>query len=296
MINNNLFLTMTIFVCLFVAVCFTALAQQHGTTEVHGYKSSVLGKDVNYAVYLPPGYSPDTRKYPILFLLHGYSGNHLSWLNEGAMGKITDELLDKNEITPLIIVTADVGNSWYINAADGSGRYEDMYINEFIPLMESRYGAIGGKNGRFIGGLSMGGYGSLLYAIKYPEMFSVCIAMSPAVFTDEEFVERIKGKGTNFNMNSLYGVKNATMSELWKQNSIINSVKTIPDKNKNTVYFYIDCGDDDFLYKGNSTLHIVMRDRKIPHEYRVRDGGHEWAYWRQCLHDGLIYINKCIKR
>ncbi|MDR2126532.1 MAG: esterase family protein [Prevotellaceae bacterium] len=283
-----------LFTVAFFALNIAAFAQQHGKVfDDKIFKSSILGKDVNYTLYLPPDYDVSSRQYPILFLLHGYSDDHTGWLHYGEMNRIADELINEGKITPLIIVVADAKKTWYINNYANTHRYEDMYITEFIPYIEKTYRARGNKLGRAIGGLSMGGYGALLYALKYPDMFSVCVPMSAAVFTDDEVKLRIKEESYGF--QDLFGGTDEKLSEHWYKNSIINIVKNLPDNNKKSVKFYIDCGDDDFLYSGNSTLHTVMRDLKIDHEYRVRDGAHSWTYWRQCLYDGLIYINKCMR-
>jgi len=98
--------------------------------------------------------------------------------------------------------------------------------------------------------------------------------------------------------NDIYGPKpsNGQVSDYWKSCSVLHLVETTDPEKLKSIRFYIDCGDDDFLYKGNSTLHIKMRDLGIPHEYRVRDGSHQWSYWRTGLHDGLIFISEKFHR
>lgn len=273
-----------------------AFAQQRGKVfDDKVFKSSILGKDVNYTIYLPPDYETSSRQYPVLFLLHGYTDDHTGWLHYGEMNRIADELINDGKITSIIIVVADAKKTWYINNFANTERFEDMYITEFIPYIEKTYRARANKLGRAIGGLSMGGYGSLLYALKYPDMFSVCVAMSAAVMTDNEIINRAKNNDNSYGFRELYGITSENLSEHWHKNSVIDIAKNLPDDKKKSVKFYIDCGDDDFLYEGNSMLHITMRSLKIDHEYRVRDGGHSWTYWRQCLYDGLIYINHCMR-
>ena len=81
------------------------------------------------------------------------------------------------------------------------------------------------------------------------------------------------------------------ITDFWNSNSILYLIENMTEEQKNQVQFYIDIGDDDYLYKGNSILHIMMRDANIDHEYRVRDGGHNWEYWRSGLEDALSFIN-----
>ncbi|MDR0420952.1 MAG: esterase family protein [Prevotellaceae bacterium] len=278
-----------------VILSIAAFAQQHGKVfDDKIFKSAILERDVNYTIYLPPDYDISSRKYPVLFLLHGYSDDHTGWMHYGEMNRIADELINDGKIIPMIIVVADAKKTWYINNHTNTERYEDMYITEFIPHIEKTYHTRSNKLGRAIGGLSMGGYGSLLYALKYPDMFQICVPMSAAVFTDDEVKERFK-EGTSYGFTDLFSGTAENLSEHWYKNSIIEIVNNLPEKDKKSVKFYIDCGDDDFLYRGNSTLHITMRNMNIDHEYRVRDGAHNWTYWRQCLYDGLIYISNCMK-
>jgi S-formylglutathione hydrolase FrmB len=186
----------------------------------------------------------------------------------------------------------DGGLTRYINNHDNSVRYEDFFVQEFIPYIESEYRIRTERRYRGIAGLSMGGYGTLIYSLKHPDLFSACAAFSAAVYTDEEIInypdEEWKRTRTN-----VYGPDPGAEKRLtghYKNNAPLHIIKnTDPDKLR-TVRFYIDCGDDDFLYKGNSTLHILLRDLDIPHEFRIRDGGHKWSYWRSGLLDGLAFI------
>lgn len=253
--------------------------------------STLLDRDIAYTVYLPADYDRSDRHYPILYLLHGYGGDEANWLYYGEMNLIADRLTAEGRIQPTIIVSPNADNGWYVNRADGSDDYEKMFIEEFIPHIERTYRTIGDKSARAVGGLSMGGYGALLYSFRHPDMFSVCIALSAAVLTDEELLERFSGKGNGFEMMEIYGCRKDRLSSHWHEHSILEIVPGIPDSRKRAVALYLDCGDDDFLYRGNSTLHMLLRDCGIPHEYRVRDGGHSWTYWRRGLEDGLLFMH-----
>lgn len=138
----------------------------------------------------------------------------------------------------------------------------------------------------------MGGQGSLLYALKYPDMFAACCPLSAAVFTDDD----ISKMGGSF--SDLIGKETDKnrLTEYWKKNSVLELIKNIPDNKKWSVRYYIDCGDDDFLYKGNAALHVAMRDARIPHEFRIRDGGHTWSYWRSALPTVLEFISTSFHR
>nr|NIM35347.1 esterase family protein [Hydrotalea flava]NIM38206.1 esterase family protein [Hydrotalea flava]NIN03370.1 esterase family protein [Hydrotalea flava]NIN15064.1 esterase family protein [Hydrotalea flava]NIO94132.1 esterase family protein [Hydrotalea flava] len=145
---------------------------------------------------------------------------------------------------------------------------------------------------RGIAGLSMGGYGTLIYAMKYPDLFAAAAPLSAAVFTDDEMVN-MPQKSWDITFARLYG-NNLTgkqrLNNAWYQNSILKMVENTPADSLKKVRYWMDCGDDDFLTRGNCMLHIALTDKKIPHEYRVRDGAHNWTYWRTGITDALQFI------
>ncbi|HSO88363.1 MAG TPA: alpha/beta hydrolase family protein, partial [Draconibacterium sp.] len=184
--------------------------------------------------------------------------------------------------------------SWYCNSFDGKDPWEDMFVKEFIPFIEKQYRIRPQKESRAIAGLSMGGNGALLLAMRNPDLFSSCVAMSAGTFTDEEI---LSDDSYDRYFGNIYGPKTkVAVSEHWKANSPLYLLDSVDRVKLKSIRFYIDCGDDDFLYKGNSALHVKMRDLGIPHEYRVRQGGHEWSYWRTGLFDGLKFISEKFHR
>lgn len=256
-------------------------------------ESKILGKPVRYTIYLPSDYESSERLYPVVYLLHGYTDNDMGWLQFGEANTIADEAIANRSIPPMIIVMPDAGVSWYINNFDNSVRYEDFFIKEFIPAIESKYRVRQEKRYRAVAGLSMGGFGALIYSLKYPDMFSACGAFSAAVYTDEETVNKPddrwkKIEGILFG-NDLKAEQRLT--DHYKLNNPLHIIKNADPSKLKSVRYYIDCGDDDFLYKGNAALHVLLRDLGIPHEFRVRDGGHQWSYWRSALPEALKFIS-----
>jgi enterochelin esterase-like enzyme len=282
--------------CLLLILLFSCnlFAQYaHGTVnEGLIIKSKILGKDVRYTVYLPFDYNTSERYYPVVYLLHGYTDNDMGWIQFGEANLIADKAIAEREIPSMILIMPDAGVSWYINNFDNSVKYEDFFIEEFIPYIESKYRIRAEQRYRGVAGLSMGGYGSLVYAMKHPDMFAACSALSAAVYTTEEYIE-MSDEHWQRTESVLYGPDlkgdNRITKHLLSNNPLYILKNGDLDKIK-SVRFYIDCGDDDFLYKGNSNLHILMRDLEIPHEYRVRDGRHYWPYWRSGLVDALAFI------
>lgn len=255
-------------------------------------QSRILGREVNYSIYLPDGYDSDSRSYPVLYLLHGSGDDHTGWSQQGEVKYIADKEIAEGRASAMIIVMPDAGQSWYLNRDDGSVNYENMFFEELIPHIESTYRTMKQKEFRAIAGLSMGGYGSLLYAMHRPDLFSSCFGMSSAVWTEEEMIERTRNNPDW--VEQLYGRR--MPNDHWRRNSIIDLATNMPDEQKGKVRIWIDCGDEDFLFKGNAMLHITMREKNIPHEYRVRDGGHTWTYWRTCLPDALAFASVSFRR
>jgi enterochelin esterase-like enzyme len=283
----------------FLLLSISSIAISQGKTmESLIIQSKVLGKDVRYSIYLPSDYETSQRKYPVLYLLHGYSDDETGWTQFGEVQKIANETISKGEATQMIIVMPDAGVSWYINDAAGKVKYEDFFINEFIPFIDSIYKTRNKKQYRAVAGLSMGGYGSFIYAMKYPDLFSAAAPLSAAIHSDYEITE-MPDNLKNYKFIELFGIDLAVknrLTETWNKNSVLKLAANVAVEKLNQVHYYIDCGDDDRLVKANMELHSIFLDRKVKHEFRVRDGAHNWPYWRSALPEVLKFISESFHR
>ena len=251
-------------------------------------KSAILKMERKYAIYLPPDYFSSERSYPVLYLLHGAGDDQTGWVQFGEVLHITDNAIDEGKATPMIIVMPDAntGTRGYVNDAKGEWRFEDFFFEEFMPYIEKTYRIKGEKRYRAIAGLSMGGEGTFIYALHHPELFSSACPLSAAT-----------GPGTMEEMKDYRlwktgdGITDAQKKAYFEKYSVLNLIENIKDDQKRAVRWYIDCGDDDFLFEGNSLVHIAMRKKEIPHEFRIRDGGHSWKYWRTALPVVLEFIS-----
>ncbi len=288
-------LLIAIFCLVFIA---PSIAQKGKVTESIEFKSKLVDYPVKYSVYLPADYDISQRSYPVLYLLHGYSDDETGWIQFGEADQIADKGIAQGDFPACIIIIPDGKVSWYGNSADGKDRWEDMFITELIPFVEKEYRVRAKKEFRAIAGLSMGGYGALGLSMRNPDLFSTCVAMSSGTFSDDEIIKQPDNQ-YNLYFKNIFGNNlkgEARISEAWKANSPLHLIHTVPAAKLKGIRFYIDCGDDDFLYKGNAMLHIEMRDLEIPHEYRVRNGSHSWSYWRTGLYDGLKFIGEKFHR
>jgi enterochelin esterase-like enzyme len=249
--------------------------------------SKILKSERKYAIYLPPDYETSGRSYPVLYLLHGAGDDQTGWVQFGEVLNITDKTIADGTATPMIIVMPDAntGRRGYFNDVKGDWNYEDFFFKELIPFVEKKYRTKSDKRSRAIAGLSMGGGGTFVYALHHPEMFSSACPLSAAVGSFS--LEDTKKTLTRNNPN----VADSTVTNYYNRQSVLALVNNMPDDQKKAVRWYIDCGDDDFLFEGNALVHIAMRKKEVPHEYRVRDGGHTWTYWRGSLPKVLGFVS-----
>lgn len=251
--------------------------------------SKILKGERKYAIYLPPDYETSQRSYPVLYLLHGGGDDQTGWVQFGEVQHITDKAIREGIATPMIIVMPDAntGRRGYFNDIKNEWRYEDFFFEEFLPYVEKTYRIKKEKRYRAVAGLSMGGGGSFMYALHHPELFSSACPLSASVgpLSVEQTKEMLKRTDPS------YTPVDAEVEAYYKRHNAVELINAIPDDQKKAVRWYIDCGDDDFLYEGNSLVHIAMRKKEIPHEFRIYDGAHNWPYWRRALPTVLEFVS-----
>jgi enterochelin esterase-like enzyme len=250
-------------------------------------KSKILNMDRKYAIYLPPDYETSQRFYPVLYLLHGGGDDQTGWVQFGEVQNITDKAIMQGSATPMIIVMPDAntGRRGYSNDATNTWRYEDFFFQEFMPFIEKTYRIKADKHYRAVSGLSMGGDGTFTYALHHPELFSAACPLSAGTGPINVDTARARLRREN---NT---IPDSAITAYFKRQNVLELVNNMPDSSKRSVRWYIDCGDDDFLFEGNCLVHIAMRKREIPHEFRIRDGAHNWTYWRAALPAVLEFVS-----
>ncbi|MDL2304014.1 esterase family protein [Bacteroides sp. OttesenSCG-928-D19] len=267
-----------------------AIAQSGHIYETRTLKSTVLKAERKYAIYLPPDYEKTDRSYPVLYLLHGAGDDHTGWVQFGQVQHIADQAIASGTAGPMIIVMPDANTErrGYFNDIKGDFNYEDFFFNELIPHIEKTYRVRSERRYRAIAGLSMGGGGTIFYALHHPDLFAAAAPLSAATGSWElaQYKERMKNQE---------GVTEATIEQHFKRHSIEGMLGNASEeelKQIKNIRWYISCGDDDFLYEGNARMHIAFKKNEIPHEYRVKDGAHTWTYWRMELPLVLEFVSK----
>ncbi len=280
--KKKLYLLIVSVVCIFFASAQTGKVYDNLTLP-----SKILRMDRKYAVYLPPDYDKSERSYPVLYLLHGGGDDQTGWVQFGEVLNIADKAINAGKATPMIIIMPDAntGIRGYSNNATGTWLYEDFFFQELMPFVEKKYRIKTEKRYRAVSGLSMGGDGTFTYALHHPELFSSACPLSAG--TGPLTLEDAKTR-----LGRLTPVTSAEkIEQFYKRQSVLELVNNLPDSSKRAVRWYIDCGDDDFLFEGNSLVHIAMRKKNIPHEFRIREGAHNWNYWRESLPEVLAFVS-----
>ena len=228
-----------------ICIYLTTIAQTGKVLENETMKSKILNMDRKYAVYLPADYDHSQRNYPVLYLLHGGGDDQTGWVQFGEVLSITDKAIKEGTATPMIIIMPDAntGKRGYYNDVEGKFNYEDFFFKELMPEVEKKYRIRADKRYRAVAGLSMGGGGSFLYALHHPELFSAACPLSASVgaLSLEDYKQGLAKNNVK--------VSDEIASQYFSKNNILEMVKNIPDTLKKSVRWYIDCGDDDFLYE-----------------------------------------------
>lgn len=278
-------------ICVFAMLFFivSAFAQSGGKVSDNlTMTSKILKMDRKYAIYLPADYETSDRSYPVLYLLHGAGDDQSGWVQFGEVKSIADKAIQEGKCTAMIIVMpdGDTGQRGYFNSPKGDWNYEDFFFQELMPYVEKTYRIRSDKRYRVIAGLSMGGGGTFMYALHHPELFSAACPLSAYAgpISLEEAATRWE--------KQYPGISKDDQAKYFAKHSALELIKNMPDDQKKAVRWYIDCGDDDFLYEGNSLIHIAMRKKEIPHEFRIRDGAHNWTYWREALPTVLDFVSQ----
>lgn len=242
--------------------------------------SNALNKEMKVNVYLPKGYS-DKNKYPVLYIIHGYTGNEDSWMPGLQMDKKADALIDSKEIEPLIIVAPQIDNSYGINSSIPNyyssfhtGMYEDYLYKELIPYIDATYSTISSKEGRYIGGMSMGGWVALHMAFTYVDSFSKVGGHSPAIFLD--------------------GYLGEAMSFVYPTEELRNKrdpLRVAENKDLTSLKVYLDCGAQDSykFFEGCDKLNEILVSKGVASEYYLNQGEHDGVYWETHIEEYLKF-------
>jgi S-formylglutathione hydrolase FrmB len=249
--------------------------------EYKTLQSKVLNRELAYGLYLPPSYAKSSKKYPVLYFLHGLNENERRWSTRGETDLALDRMIAEGKIGEFIVAIPNGANSFYTNAQGGTKeRWEDYVVQEFIPAIESANRVDATRATRGISGISMGGYGALKIAMKHPELFGSVSAHSAALIPD---LNRATVPGRSLErFRSLFDQIFAINTDLkyWDANNPLELVKDTA-KLRN-MKIYADCGtEDDYgFYEGLKAFDEILTKAAYPHEVHLYPGNHGWDFAR----------------
>lgn len=278
-------------ILLLVALACARPAYATGRAECLSLHSRILGRSVAYCVLLPPSYASETtRRYPVLYFLHGLGQNEQMFIGSGGFDLVED-LWEQGKLGEYLIVTPDGDRSFYINSRDSRQRYEDFFLQEFLPFIERRYRTRAGRDYRGIAGVSMGGYGSLRLAFAHPELFGSVSAHSAALVENPPKL-RAEGSAQTLLGQILGGVFGSPPDRaFWDRNSPFTLARSA---HLAGLKIYFDCGTEDSygFYTGAEALHNLLAAHNIPHEFHLYSGAHDWRYFAEHLPASLEFHSR----
>lgn len=273
-----------------LATLATAGAQA-GELFIDKYTSAALGREISFTVYLPDGYKDATARYPATYLLHGAGGDEVEWARKGGAVETLDGLIKRGMMRPTVAIMPTFGPaSWWTDGA--SEKAETAMMKELIPYVESRYKVGTGRSERSIGGLSMGGYGSLNLALKYPDRFCAAAVISPAIYDPLPPETSASRRTPQFVRDGKFD------PDTWKSLNYPTHLETYK-KGSARVPMWIVSGDHDFLGIALMSAQLYWRMYQVQPkqvELRVIDGDHEWMTFRDALPAALQYVDaQCVR-
>jgi enterochelin esterase-like enzyme len=269
-------------------VSIATFAPTHASVVVtREFDSKALSRKWAYTVYLPDGYETSGLRYPVFYLLHGNGQTRNDWSVSGRIQPTTDQLIASGQIPPTIIVMPDAGTTWYI---DRKENMETAFMEDLMPDVEANFRTIAARDGRVVGGLSMGGYGALRFALRYPEKFAAAALLSPAIYDPEP------PENSGARRVGVFGAP-AYDGEVWKQYNYPVLLDAYFAK-KQPVPMYINSGDDDeFMIEADATkLYSLLRKNRQPAELRIVNGSHSWPVWESTIADAMSYVCRYVAR
>ena len=260
-----------ILISLFV-VCQSLFAVQIDTVQIY---STAMKKACPALVMLPDSYRESNRAYPVIYLLHGRTGDYTNWHTK------TDVAILADRYDVIIVCPDGAPDSWYVDSKiDSTSQYQTHIAREVVAFTDARYRTIKTPSGRAIIGLSMGGHGALLIAAKHPGTFGAAGSMSGVV--------DIREFAGHPGITAVLGDFDAHRSE-WEDNSVRANVERFK---LSQIPLIIDCGIQDRFIEVNRKLHRDLIDAGVAHDYIERFGGHNWEYWGNAIHYQVLFFSR----
>ncbi len=283
-------------ITLIIAMWQTSAQSQLLVMESMSFYSKILGQEVHYSVCLPPDYYADTHiSYPVNYLLHGLGDDETGWLEYGSIWSLSVRAIREGDAIPMIYIMPEAFRSYYVNDYAGTFMYEDMFVRELVPTIDSIFRTKREAGHRALTGYSMGGFGAMMLHLKHPEVFGTTVPLSMSVRTDEQYMTE-EASGWDEQWGRLFGKPGLRgkdrITDYYRSNSPFHVISSLTPAQKQQLKIYMLNGDDEeTLCRSNEELHILMNRLELPHEYRVVNGGHSFRVWRNAMTNALRFIS-----
>ena len=261
---------------LVITACIVCELLVAGEVDTILVSSTVMKKKISCVIIKPDSYKNSSNKYPVVYLLHGYSGSYNQWIT------LAPQLKNKVDELQIIIVCPDGGfNSWYFDSpVDSTVRYETFVSQELTGFVDNNYRTVADRKHRAISGLSMGGHGGLYLSIKHKDVYGAAGSISGGV--------DIRPFPNNWDLKKKLG-DSICCKENWEKNTVINLAGNLKNGD---LALIMDCGTQDFFIQVNRNLHQKLLDMKIDHDYIERPGAHNNTYWKNSIDYQLMFFKK----
>jgi len=276
-----------LFLCIFT---FGTVEFANAGTVLHqSFPSSTLERDYHYTIYLPKGYDTSNRLYPVVYLLHGASGDENDWPVKGKVKPTLDRLIAENRIKPMIVVMPGHKESWWV---DGQGEQaETVLLKELFPHIEAEFRTVSAREGRAVAGLSAGGYATIRLILRFPELFAAGAALSPAIYEPDPPESSSARRNPPFQKNGAFD------KATWRELNWSNYFDAYKEQDLR-VPLYVNSGDRDrfdIYYHATIFYHALRKIQPEQTALRIVHGDHKWHVWADSIGEALEYMSPALK-
>lgn len=254
--------------------CLSCFVRASRTDSLQVY-SKAMNQTIEVNVVTPEW----EGRFPVVYLLHGYSGGADDWL------KKKPELKQMADRDGVIIVCPDGKNAWYLDSPENpQSQYETFVSQELVAYVDANYPTIASKHARAITGLSMGGHGAMYLSMRHSDVFGAAGSMSGGL--------DIRPFPKSWEIIKLIGAQEEHMAR-WEEHAAINQIARIKPGD---VEIIVCCGYDDFFFEVNNAFHKALLEQGIVHDFIVRAGGHSWPYWTNAIEYHWLFFTNYFKK
>ncbi len=302
-----------------------AAAQQRGTVTVDYFHSNALGVRKDYLIYLPPSYRTDpTRRFPVVYYLHGATGSEDDWVQKGELDVVMDSLIAAG-MPEMIVVMPDGDDGYYTDWATDYDRkacprrtdlrepaarycvrhprYDEYVARDLVRAIDGSYRTLADSAHRGIAGLSMGGFGALALAVEYPGTWAAAASHSGAVELLVESVDTATGSvgyRARPDTTAHWALRNRAFgtdsADWWRRDPAGRLRRMDAEERQRVPALYADVGTEDDLLANNRAFRLELERLGVPLEYHEYPGAHTWPYWRAHLAQSLAFLSRHFTR